>query len=256
MKNRVKIFRILGISFLGLLISTIGLFFLMDEKLPEGVEGPEAELLAHKMVESIDAQAWDNTGVVSWGFDNRTHIWDRERHFSLVNYKSYQVILDIDNRKGLILKGGESENTEEKEEICRMAWRYWANDSFWLNPISKIFDPGTERRLVNWKGEEALLVTYTSGGNTPGDSYLWIVGDDGRPTHWKFWVSLIPIGGMTFTWEGWERMNSGVFISTKHFHPIKRIEIKNPFAERRLSQLIKNDIFSPLVDESLGVVFF
>ncbi len=54
-----------------------------------------------------------------------------------------------------------------------------------------------ERRLVKTKtNKDALLVTYTSGGTTPGDSYLWHLDASGKPESYQMWVSILPIGGL------------------------------------------------------------
>jgi hypothetical protein len=91
------------------------------------------------------------------------------------------------------------------------------NDSFWLVAPYKVFDQGTTRQLVALEGgRDALLVTYSSGGTTPGDSYLWILGDDGLPASYKMWVKIIPIGGLEATWANWQRMESGIMLPTSH----------------------------------------
>ncbi|MEO9966893.1 MAG: hypothetical protein ABJF11_13940 [Reichenbachiella sp.] len=219
----------------------------MDEGLPEGKQGPEADQLAERMLESINHEAWIKTGAVSWGYDDRAFVWDRLRHLAEVNFEGYQVLIDINNRQGLITSGDTTGWTmEEKKDKCLWAWRYWGNDSFWLNPVSKIFDPGTERRIVDWYGKEALLVTYTSGGSTPGDSYLWILDDNGRPKSWKLWVSIIPLGGMKFSWEKWVELETGVMVATRHFNAIKTIPLHNPVGKSDLMELTGTDIFEPL----------
>ena len=97
------------------------------------------------------------------------------------------------------------------------AYFIWANDSYWLNPVSKIYDDGVTRKYVETEdGNGALLVTYSSGGVTPGDSYLWYVDENGLPYKWEMWVKIIPIKGVETSWEAWERYGEGVMISTKH----------------------------------------
>ncbi|WP_420579855.1 hypothetical protein [Reichenbachiella sp.] len=227
----------------------------MDESLPDGQLGEEADALAQKMLYSINDSAWQNTGAVSWGYDDRTFIWDRKRHFTQVNFDGNQVLLDINNRKGYIIESAKDLSVEEKVETCHWAWRYWCNDSFWLNPISKIFDPGTERRIVDWHGKKSLMVTYTSGGSTPGDSYLWILDDNGLPTSWKLWVSIIPIGGMRFSWDKWVKLETGVLISTHHFNTLKTIPLHSPVGKTDLSMMFEEDIFQPLVTSELLISF-
>lgn len=252
----LKRLKILGVTLLAITLTSFLLYEYMDESLPSGQAGNEADELARKMMASINDQAWQNTGAISWGFDDRDYIWDRKRHLTQVNYEGNQVLLDINNRSGYIVDGTSSIKEEEKKEICSWAWKYWCNDSFWLNPISKIFDPGTERRLVEWHGKKALLVTYTSGGSTPGDSYLWILDENGWPKSWKLWVSIIPIGGMRFSWDQWVELETGVVISTYHFNQVKKIPIHNPVAKFSLSEMYDEDIFEPLSSKSNELISF
>lgn len=65
-------------------------------------------------------------------------------------------------------------------------------------------------------GSDALLITYTTGGSTPGDSYLWLLNDDGFPNAFKMWVDIIPIGGINATWDDWLVTESGVFLPKSH----------------------------------------
>ena len=81
----------------------------------------------------------------------------------------------------------------------------------------KVFDKGTKRSIVITEdGSEALLVTYTSGGDTPGDSYLWLLNDNGFPYSFKMWVKVLPIGGLQADWDDWLVSKSGAFLPKSH----------------------------------------
>lgn len=235
-----------GLVFLG--------YSILDEPLPEGAPTKEADELAVKMLESIADSSWQNTGVVQWEFVRGSkihqHIWDRERNLAEVRFDNNVVQIDISNRTGAILNNADHLSYLQKAELCEKAWQIWANDSFWLNPVSKVFDPGTSRKIVNKnKDIPDLLVTYNSGGVTPGDSYLWQLDDGYRPMAWKIWASILPFGGMRFSWEQWTTLETGVFIATFH-SGIVDIYINNVRGKSTLGELTGGiDIFTPLKDD-------
>lgn len=189
-----------------------------NEPLPEGKSGPEADALAQRMMASIDTLAWDSTRIIQWTFmDQHSFIWDRERHQTEVSWGNKRVLLDINSKKGLAYVDQEQITGEDALKLVESAYSYWVNDAFWMNPVTKAFDPGTSRSLVELEnGQEALLIQYQSGGLTPGDAYLWILDENDRPTAWRLWVSVLPVGGLELSWEGWQQMETGVWISTLH----------------------------------------
>ena len=66
---------------------------------------------------------------------------------------------------------------DEQLDVLRgKAYSFFCNDSFWMIAPFKAFDEGVTRTIVMSKeGNQNLLVSYASGGVTPGDSYLWIL---------------------------------------------------------------------------------
>ncbi len=200
-----------------ILIPLIGMI-LLNERLPEGNEGSEADALARKMMTAINQEAWDETGVISWRFAGiHEYLWDRDRDYARVSWGENEVLINLRNQRGLSYHKGEQVEGEAGDKLLQTAWSYYCNDSFWLNPISKLFDPGTSRRLVDLgKGEKGLLITYSSGGVTPGDSYLWMVDESGLARKWKMWVNIIPIGGVGTSWEGWQTLATGARVATQH----------------------------------------
>ena len=166
-----------------------------------------------------------------------------------VEFEDQVVQVDIDKRRGTIIGSSEHLSVLDKVELCEKAWRLWINDSFWLNPITKVFDDGTMRSLATLKdGTEGLMISYSSGGVTPGDSYFWILNENYRPVAWKFWVSIIPIGGLRFTWDEWIQLSTGAWISTYH-DGIIGIRIADARGKATLEELTGvNDLFQPLLD--------
>lgn len=127
------------------------------------------------------------------------------------------MILEPATQSGVVLNG-ENYSAEESTAFINTAWNYFNNDSFWLCAPYKLFDPGKERSLVTLKdGREGLMITYTSGGSTPGDSYVWILDDYQMPVAIKMWVSILPIGGMEFTWENYQTLSTGAMVAQDHF---------------------------------------
>lgn len=161
----MKILKIIGT----ILIIFAGVIFLMitllSEILPEGRNKNEADKLAEKMLLAVNDSAWQKTGAVSWGFKDHRFIWDRERHFVQVKFDKNEILIDINNRRGVIIKEGRGISESEKSDLCKQAWKLWVNDSFWLNPVSKCKDEGTTRSLVKLDdGRNGLMVNYSSGG--------------------------------------------------------------------------------------------
>jgi len=127
-------------------------------------------------------------------------------------------------------------STKEKRKLIVIAESKFNNDSFWLVAPFKLFDKGVKRNYIEaTEGQNAsLLVTYTSGGTTPGDSYQWFVDDYFVPTHFKMWVNILPIGGLSATWSNWKKTETGMFLANekklldKIALPISNIKTWNP----------------------------
>jgi hypothetical protein len=223
-------------------------YAIVDKPLPEGESGAQADALAEKMLRAIQHDAWEKTVAVQWTFPGgHEHLWDRQRNFARVRWEDYEVLIRLDSVSGLAFQNGQRIADEEQEkELVREGWEYWVNDSFWLNAPNKVFDPGVERKLVRREdGKEALLVTYTSGGATPGDAYLWLLDDSSLPTAWQLWVSIIPIGGLEFSWEGWQTLPSGARIATYHEGPLS-LELGQLRSADSVEALVGEDPFASL----------
>lgn len=213
-----KTLRIIGIFLLSFILLLIIGFLVVDEKLPEGEWSPEADLMAEQMLAALNKDAWDNTDAVSWTFTGiHDYDWDRENNVVTVMWDDNEVALQPAFKTGIVANGQDYTGTEVKE-LVNTSWNFFNNDSFWLCAPYKVFDPGTERSIVTLNdGRKGLKITYTSGGTTPGDSYVWILGDDYKPVAIKMWVSILPIGGIEFTWENYTTLASGAMIAQDHW---------------------------------------
>ncbi|MBK6264029.1 hypothetical protein JKA74_03185 [Marivirga sp. S37H4] len=225
-------------------------YLVIDKPLPEGQKGEKAEALADKILDAVNDSAWQATDVVSWDFKGEhQHVWDKNRHYAQVVWDDYEVFINLNNITGkAIVKGKLLRDSAATVEFVKDAYEYWANDSFWLNPITKIRDSGTERYYVETENEEteALLVKYTSGGVTPGDSYLWVVDKTTwLPRSVKMWVQIIPVGGVEFSWENWIKTETGALVASEHQGLIK-VNINNIHTYKTINEFEKGDIFKIL----------
>ena len=216
-------FKIVGKTFLAIAVVGIAIlttvYFIYNEKLPEANQSAEAEKLAQKMLTAVHHEAYLQTNYIEWTFAARnSYKWSKAQQLVEVTMGKTVVELNIQQPElSTVLVNGTQVEGASKTEAIESAIANFNNDSFWLVAPHKVFDSGTERGIVELEnGEKALLVTYASGGTTPGDSYLWLLDESGLPTAFKMWVSIIPVGGIAATWESWETSESGALFPTSH----------------------------------------
>jgi hypothetical protein len=246
-----KLLKILGISALVILGAFGVLFLTLNKSLPEGKSGQEAEALADKVLEAVDYTAWDSTCFIQWVFPGgHEYTWDKERGLCEVKWGENRVLLNTTNLQGIAFTAGKELSGEPAQQLVDRAWFFFANDSYWLAAPFKIRDAGTERRLVNLEdGTKGLLVTYTSGGVTPGDSYLWKVDEEGLPISVQMWVKIIPFGGLEFTWENWQELPSGAMLADTHKSSLFTSQLTGIKSAQTLEGLgLKEDLFRRLLD--------
>jgi len=196
------------------------LYTIYNEELPVGIKSDHADSLALKMLTALNYEAYKDTRFLEWSFANGKHHyrWDKEINTVNVTWSDYEVQLNLnESTKSTVSKNHIDIGGPEKQKLINKAISFFNNDSFWLVAPFKVFDPGTKRSIVPLQdGSEALLVTYTSGGDTPGDSYLWKLQPNGFPISFKMWVNIIPIGGIEASWDEWQVTESGAFLPSKH----------------------------------------
>jgi hypothetical protein len=220
MKKRLAFIALIA---LGVLVLILGVgFLLLNKPLPKGTPGKEADALANRVLDAVNRAGWKATGAIKWNFWGQyDHIWDRQRWFAQVSWGSgsgrvVAQLLLLEPTKGVVKRGGKEVTGDERAALLRKAYALWCNDSYWLNPFEKFFDNGVTRSIVERDGKKMLLISFSSGGVTPGDSYLYEIGKDGLPTRWWMWVSMIPVGGVEASFEGWKQLATGAKTSAIH----------------------------------------
>lgn len=213
-----KVLKIAGIAILVLILGLAACIPLGSSPRPEGAVSPQADELARTMTSAINIEAWNNVRYVSWNFlGQHDFLWDKYANRARVDWGKYRVYIDGGTLEGRAFKKDMELSGKDKEKAMTAATEHFFNDAFWLNAPSKVFDEGVIRSTVELKnGQTGLLVTYSSGGTTPGDAYLWTIGEDGMPEHWKMWTQVLPVKGLGTSWEGWMELEGGAKISTVH----------------------------------------
>ncbi|MDB4292491.1 hypothetical protein N9954_03735 [Maribacter sp.] len=196
------------------------LYAIYNQPLPEGVSGPKADALAQKMLRAINNEQYQETQFLEWSYVGGKHQykWDKENGKVDVSWSDYKVMLNLNSpKKSMVFENSSEVIGENRSELIATALSYFNNDSFWLVAPFKVFDSGTSRSLVPLEdGSNGLLVSYSKGGTTPGDTYLWKLGNNGFPISYQMWVKIIPIGGVEATWDDWKVMENGLFLPATH----------------------------------------
>ena len=217
MKRLKKIVLRIAMALIGLLIVVTVAVKIASEPLPEVVSGDSADILALQMLKSLNQDAYLSTGVIDFSFSGHHYAWNKAENIVEVRWASHRVLLELDDLSSSVVYNDQAQILEERPDLIDQAAAYFYNDSYWLVAPFKVFDPGVERRLVLLEDEnDALLVTHSSGGVTPGDSYLWLLDENARPIAFKMWVSVLPIGGLKVTWEDYVQTETGAYFATRH----------------------------------------
>ena len=233
-----KILKIIGLLITVTILATVLYCFAKNESLPSGTPGKEAEELAEKMMSAINKRAFDHTEILEWSFRGKHHyVWKKQQGLVDVSWDSISVTVNLNDY---------SKSIGTSSELIETAINFFNNDSFWLIAPYKVFDDGVERSIVKVNNKDALLIKYTSGGTTPGDSYLWILDENYVPVSFKMWTQIIPIGGVSATWNDFITSGSGIKLPTSHTLSLFGIKIDmgevkayNPNADKLAHNMLK-----------------
>lgn len=240
----MKVLKWLGFILLGLLTIILIIGLSLHKSLPKGETGPAADQIAQDMLTALNEKAWDNTRYISWTFRGVNHyFWDKENNQVEVRWEDIRVLIQTKSLTGKVFQGGTLLSGEQHDEYFQKAWSSFCNDSFWLCAPFKVFDEGTSRSLVTRDhSDKAFIVTYESGGVTPGDSYLWTLDEKNVPVTCEMWVSIIPFGGMKSTWSNWQTTTTGALIAgDRKIYGKAEVPITNIKAGQTLEQMDKKN---------------
>jgi hypothetical protein len=188
---------------------------------PEGQRGSAAEELATRLENGVNLNAWRQIKAITWVFYGKnTHIWDRTRQLAYVRYGEKEdlteVLFETQSKRGIALRAGQRvTDAEEEKKLVQSGYSRWINDSFWLNPVATLRNPGVALGAVPDE-PSSLLVRYGSGGVTPGDTYKLKLDANGRMSGWEMWVQVVPIKGSKASFEKWVQLPGGAWVSTYH----------------------------------------
>lgn len=225
----MKILKKLLIAVLAIIFVTIILVrvFLHEPK-PQVSGTDSAEELADKILDNLNVKAWDSLNYLSWSFPGgHSYVWDKQKNLAKISWKNKDVHLDLNSIDGVVLVDDKEVLGKQKDKLIKKAWTFWCNDSFWLFAPYKIKDSGTTlAKATDKKGKEGLLVSYSSGGVTPGDSYLWFIDESGRPYAVKMWVKVLPFGGLYSKWTSYESTYNGAWLAKERVFNIGKFSMK------------------------------
>ncbi len=214
----MKIIRKAGFILLVIISLIMVVLLFWREDIPDGRLGARAEQLADSMAMAMGQDAWENLQWISWKVnDRRSYIWHKPEDLAIIRFGDYRVHLNLNSLIGSAWQNGEILDGVKKDQAILKAWSKWCFDSFLLNPVAKIRDEGTVRKYVEHSdGSSGLLVTFTKGGETPGDSYLFELNDAWLPQRASMWVRKIPVGGLDLTFEDYIEPGKGIHIASAH----------------------------------------
>ena len=182
------------------------------QSIPEGKTGAPAEALAQKMLSAANLDTWnEEVRAVEFRFrESNSYFWDKQR--GLVEFRSddLRVLFSKNTFQGIAFEDGERLQGDELKEAILKANSNFVNDAFWLQPAFHIRSPGTKLYAVN---DSTLRVTFSSGGVTPGDTYVFHLDENGKIQLMEMWVSIIPIEGADASFHDYSVHEPGVAVA-------------------------------------------
>ncbi|MFM2394236.1 MAG: hypothetical protein RLZZ546_2218 [Bacteroidota bacterium] len=218
-----------ALIFLGafIFICLLAIFIISDQS-PKVIPTISADELTNKMLDALNKKAFDTLKYVQWTSISNNHFkWHKPSNRAKISWDNVEVYMDLNEVKGDVYINQVKLNDVEAKKYIDKAWSAWCNDSFWMFAHYKAYDKGTTRTIVPVDpGKYGLLVSYDSGGVTPGDKYLWVLNEKYIPEGYKMWVKIIPVGGVYASWENWTKLPNGTMIATDHEMKVMKFQYK------------------------------
>lgn len=225
----MKIIKYLSLILLILAIAAFVAIKYFSEEKPIGVSGSEADELADNMLQQLNIAAYDTISYINFEFFGGGHkyFWDKKNNMVIIRWDDNKVVLNTKSQESRSYVSGNEVLGDDNQKLKDKAWSYWCNDSFWLVAPYKVYDAGTERKIVDVEeGAHGLMIEYLSGGVTPGDSYLWILDENYMPTGFKMWTQILPVKGLYTNWDEWNDYN-GAKLCITHKLAGKKVSMEN-----------------------------
>lgn len=194
--------------------SAIGLALLVAscQSIPEGETGSPADALAEKMLAAANLDVWQNqVQAAEFRFrEKNTYFWDKKRGLVEFQNEDLKVQFSKNTFQGVAWEDGEALQGEELAEAVVEANSNFVNDSFWLQPAYHIQSPGTKLYAVD---DSTLRVTFSSGGVTPGDTYVFHLNEKNQIELMEMWVSIVPIEGADADFNNYQTVEPGINVA-------------------------------------------
>ena len=151
-----KFLKGIGIILLLGILTLVVLAWAANEELPQGNSGPEADILAHKMLQALNVEAYKNTQFLEWSYRGgaNQYVWDKKNGLVVIKWDDITVDLNLNHpQRSKVFQNKTLVPTEKKQRFIDKALKNFNNDSFWLVAPYKVFDQGTQRsvcRVGEW----------------------------------------------------------------------------------------------------------
>ncbi len=154
----------------------------------------------------LAGEAWEDVRYIAFTFNveregkrlaSFPQRWDRDTNQYRVSGtdpkgNAFVVILDAGTKLGKAWENGKPASGARLEELLKVGYRRFINDTYWLQMPLKMLDPGVHRAYDGERTDscghawDVVKLSFDAGlGLTPGDVYwAWVNRDTGMVDQW------------------------------------------------------------------------